>query len=164
MERASPGELGAAGGVVEDRPLNDPRVFAAIQPTILVHSPERLQILCRSRQQVVTEAWSEDGGRSWRPMTGHVAAEPERRDRRRRGSRTAASCSRYNPTASGRSPLALAVSRDGRRWQRAVTLEDDDGEYSYPALIQGRDGRVHVTYTWRRRRIQHVVVEPKRID
>jgi predicted neuraminidase len=45
-----------------------------------------------------------------------------------------------------------------------VTLEDDDGEYSYPALIQGRDGRVHVTYTWRRQRIQHVVVEPKRIE
>ena len=70
----------------------------------------------------------------------------------------------YNPTASGRSPLALAVSRDGRSWQRAVTLEDDDGEYSYPALIQTRDGRVHVSYTWRRQRIQHVVVEPKRIE
>ena len=94
---------------------------------------------------------------------GHVAAEPERRDRRRPPRRRRFLLA-YNPTASGRSPLALAVSRDGRSWQRAVTLEDDDGEYSYPALIQGRDGRVHVTYTWRRQRIQHVVLDPGRIN
>ena len=31
--------------------------FAAIQPTILVHSPTRVQILCRSRQGVITEAF-----------------------------------------------------------------------------------------------------------
>ena len=30
-------------------------------------------------------------------------------------------------------------------------------------MIQGRDGRVHVTYTWKRERIRHVVLDPKRI-
>ena len=45
-----------------------------------------------------------------------------------------------------------------------MTLEDAPGEYSYPALIQARDGRVHVTYTWRRERIKHVVVDPARIE
>ena len=48
--------------------LNDPEHFGAIQPTILVHSPVRLQILCRSVQGVVTEAWSYNGGESWKEM------------------------------------------------------------------------------------------------
>jgi predicted neuraminidase len=31
-------------------------------------------------------------------------------------------------------------------------------------VIQARDGRVHVTYTWRRQLIKHVVLDPRRID
>ena len=70
----------------------------------------------------------------------------------------------YNPTASGRSRLEVAVSRDGRSWRSTAVLEDGPGEYSYPAIVQARDGRVHVTYTWRRERIKHVVLEPGRIE
>jgi predicted neuraminidase len=44
-----------------------------------------------------------------------------------------------------------------------VTLEDEPGEYSYPAVIQATDGRVHVTYTWRRERIVHVVLDPAKL-
>jgi predicted neuraminidase len=162
MERARPADLAAAAWSKTGR-LNDPDVFAAIQPTILVHSAERLQILCRSRQRVVTEAWSEDGGRSWGPMTATSLPNPSAgidAVRLADGRFLLA----YNPTASGRSRLALAVSREGRSWRRAVTLEDEAGEYSYPALIQSRDGRVHVTYTWNRKRIQHVVVDPGKIE
>jgi alpha-L-rhamnosidase len=64
----------------------------------------------------------------------------------------------YNPTERGRSPLVAGVSRDGRTWTKAATLEDQPGEYSYPAVIQSSDGNVHVTYTWRRERIKHVVL------
>jgi len=66
----------------------------------------------------------------------------------------------YNPTTSGRGRLEIAVSTDGKAWRRGVLLEDAPGEYSYPAMIQARDGRVHVTYTWKRERIKHVVVDP----
>ena len=62
MERSKPGARGAPSEWSKSGPLNDPRTFEAIQPTILVHSPTRLQILCRSRQRVVTEAWSQDAG------------------------------------------------------------------------------------------------------
>ncbi len=62
----------------------------------------------------------------------------------------------YNHTTEGRSPLNLAVSADGERWTRFHDLETEPGEYSYPAMIQGSDGSLHITYTWRRRRIKYV--------
>jgi predicted neuraminidase len=36
------------------------------------------------------------------------------------------------------------------------TLESEPGEYSYPAMIQGADGNLHITYTWKRQRIKYV--------
>jgi hypothetical protein len=66
-----------------------------------------------------------------------------------------------NPTARGRTPLAVSLSDDGKVWRRALVLEDQPGEYSYPAVIQSSDGLVHITYTWKRARIRHSVVNPK---
>jgi alpha-L-rhamnosidase len=70
----------------------------------------------------------------------------------------------YNPSAQGRDKLEIAVSPDGKQWRQAVVLENAPGEYSYPAVIQAADGLVHVTYTWRRERIRHVVIDPARIE
>jgi predicted neuraminidase len=36
--------------------------------------------------------------------------------------------------------------------------------YAYPAVIQAADGLVHVTYTWNRQRIRHVVLDPRALD
>lgn len=160
MERWTPGDLAAPAAWSRSAPLNDPRQFAAIQPTILPHSPGELQVLCRSRQGVITQAWSADGGRTWGPMSATTLPNPSAgidAVRLADGRFLLA----HNPTASGRGTLVLAVSSDGRDWRTAVVLEDDGaGEYSYPAIVQSRDGLVHVTYTWRRERIRHVVVAP----
>jgi predicted neuraminidase len=59
--------------------------------------------------------------------------------------------------------LNVAVSRDGKAWDAALVLEAEPGEYSYPAVIQSSDGRVHITYTWKRQRVKHVVVDPARL-
>jgi predicted neuraminidase len=52
---------------------------------------------------------------------------------------------------------------DGREWKAALVLESEPGEFSYPAVIQTSDGLVHITYTWKRLRIKHVVLDPNKI-
>ena len=69
----------------------------------------------------------------------------------------------YNHTPRGRSPLNVAISKDGQQWHPVVTLESTPGEYSYPAVIQGKDGRIHITYTWKRQRVRHVVLDPGKL-
>jgi predicted neuraminidase len=140
-------------------PLNTRRTFAAIQPCILTHSDGRMQVLCRTRQRVITECWSIDGGHSWGPMRATSLPNPDSgidavslHDGR--------AVLAYNPSPQARTPLCLAVTSDGRGWRDALVLEDGVGEYSYPAVIQARNGSVHVTYTWNRRRIRHVRLPP----
>jgi predicted neuraminidase len=69
------------------------------------------------------------------------------------------------PGTGPRWPLNVALSDDGVHWRTVLTLESrplPDG-YAYPAVIQARDGRVHVVYTWNRTRIRHVVLDPHRL-
>ena len=57
-----------------------------------------------------------------------------------------------------RTPLNVALSADGRQWNAGPVLEEQEGEYSYPAVIQTRNGDIHIAYTYKRRRIRHVVL------
>ena len=65
-----------------------------------------------------------------------------------------------NP-ASGREALLLWLSADeGKTWRQARVVEsapDGGAEFSYPALLLDRDGRIHLAYTWRRQGIKHAV-------
>ena len=62
----------------------------------------------------------------------------------------------FNNTTRGRSPLNLAVSRDGEHFRIFATLEDAPGEFSYPAIIQDKKGDLDMTYTWNRKTIKYV--------
>jgi predicted neuraminidase len=146
------------------RPINQPNEIEAIQPSILVYSDHRLQAVGRTEQGRIFETWSQDNGKTWDKMTLTGLPNPDSgidavtlQDGRQ--------LLVYNHTAKGRSPLNIAVSADGKHWQAALTLEDHAGmEFSYPAVIQTRDGLVHVVYTWDRKRIKHVVVEPGKLE
>ncbi|HEY7056465.1 MAG TPA: sialidase family protein [Vicinamibacterales bacterium] len=143
-------------------PLNDASQFGAIQPTLLVHSPTSLQILCRSRQGVITDARSIDAGRTWRRMTATSLPNPSAGIDAVRLS-DGRFLLVYNPSRTAREKLEVDVSRDGATWNPGVVLEEPPGEHSYPAMIQARDGLVHVTYTWKRERIKHVVIDPMKL-
>ena len=108
------------------------------------------------RQHVIAESWSRDAGHTWSPLAATKLPNPnsgidavQLKDGR--------SLLVYNPTTDERTPLVVAVSKGGHAWNNALTLESDPGEYSYPAVFQSSDGLIHVTYTYRRYSIKHVV-------
>ncbi len=142
--------------------LNDGREFGAIQPTILAWPEGRVQLLNRTRQGAIAESWMQGDWRNWSPLKAISLPNPNSgidglvlRDGR--------ALLVYNHTKRGRSPLNVAVSADGKNWKSALVLENLPGEYSYPAVIQSRDGMVHITYTWHREKIRHVVVDPSKL-
>jgi len=144
--------------------LNRSIDVAAIQPTILYWQDGSLQILCRSKDNKIADAWSSDKGYNWTRMKLTTLPNPNSgfdavmlKDNR--------ALLVYNHTTEGRGVLNVAVSKDGRDWQAALVLENTLGmEYSYPAVIQTEDGLVHVTYTYNRQKIKHVVIDPQRLS
>ena len=160
-------ELSADNGenwnIIRPAPVNSDSEIHAIQPSILIHTDGRLQALGRSRSDYVFQTWSYDSGLSWSPVTLTSLPNPS-------AGTDALTLSDgrhlivYNHTPDERSPLNVAVSDDGENWHAALVLENERGEYSYPAVIQTSDGLVHITYTWRRELIKHVVVNPNELN
>lgn len=143
--------------------INDGKAISAIQPSILTHKDGTLQAIGRSRQGKVYTTTSTDNGQHWSPMEMLGLPNPN--------SGTDAVTLKdgrhllvYNHTPKGRSPLNVAISDSGRDWQAVAILESEPGEYSYPAVIQTADGQVHITYTWKRQRIKHVVLNPQKFE
>jgi len=161
--------------------INDGIEFDAIQPSILFHwdnlppGPQteveragrrgKLQTLCRTQQRVIAQSWSEDEGKTWSKMTATSLPNPN-------AGTDAVTLNDgrhllvYNHTTSsgdfpnGRNMLNVAISDDGISWEPVLTLERQEGEYSYPAVIQASDGLVHITYTYQRLSVKHVVIDP----
>ncbi len=159
-------ERTADGGATWERtsPLNRKEEFGAIQPTILPWPDGRMQLLNRSRQHVVTECWREgESWHRWSSMRPTALPNPNSgidglvlKDGR--------GLLVFNDSDQHRSPISIALSADGREWHSALVLEAvSDGELSYPAVIQTRDGLVHISYTWKRQKVRHLVIDPSRL-
>jgi predicted neuraminidase len=151
-------------------PINDGVEFDAIQPSILFHEDGKLQVLCRTRQGVISESWSEDSGQTWSEMAATSLPNPNSGT----DAVTLADGRQlliYNHSTKegdepkGRNILNLAISDDGKNWKPFMTLENEPNKsgYSYPAIIQSEDGMVHMTYTYNRETVKYAVLDPEKI-
>lgn len=153
-------------------PINDGKEFGAIQPTILLHSDGTIQALNRNQDSngKILSTISKDNGHTWSKLSEIELPNPN-------SGIDAVTLKDgqfllvYNHTVrSGDSPrgremLNVAVSENGIDWKAALTLENErKSEFSYPAVIQTADGMVHTTYTWKRRRVRHVTIDPAKLQ
>jgi predicted neuraminidase len=135
-----------------------------IQPTLFETSDKKIVALCRSRDLgFICRAESKDGGETWseakamelpNPNSGIDLVQTDQGD----------VFLVYNHSKKDRTPLNLARSdNDGKNWQTVATLEEEAGEFSYPAIIQDQDGQLHITYTWNRRHIKYLTFDPAKL-
>jgi predicted neuraminidase len=150
--------------------LNDGKTVKALQPTILFHKGDSLQMLCRTQNRAIYESWSADNGKTWSPLD--KTSLPNNNSGidgvTLKDGRQLLVYNHVLPPGNlakgARTPLNVAISKDGKTWYAALILEDSPiSQYSYPTVIQTADGLVHVVYTWRRQRIKHVVIDPKKL-
>ena len=146
-------------------PINDPRqLFGVIQPSLFYGQNGEIKMVMRSHQiGFVCMASSQDQGQTWSDAKSTELPNPN-------AAVEALNLADgrillvFNDSKTKRYPLSLSLSKDGgESWERSVVLEDQKGEYSYPAAIQTRDGLVHVTYTYNRELIKHVVLDPAKL-
>src|SRR6185437_10890278 len=131
--------------------------YGIIQPSLVDLGGKHIRLYARSTQSIarICQADSYNNGLTWSDVKATTLPNPNSGIdvvRLRDGRLVLV----YNRTTKGRTPLNLAVSRDGDHWQDFYDLETDPGEYSYPALIQGHNGDLLMTYTWRRKKIRFV--------
>jgi predicted neuraminidase len=143
--------------------LHDGLKIGAIQPSILFLGGDKLQAVGRTKQSKVFQISSEDAGKTW----GEISLTDLPNPNSGTDAVTLADGRHlliYNHTAKGRSPLNLAVSKDGKTWEAALVFENEPKkEFSYPAIIQTKNGLVHITYTWKRAKVKHVVLDPAKL-
>ncbi|MFT4546474.1 MAG: putative neuraminidase [Verrucomicrobiales bacterium] len=138
--------------------------FQVIQPTLLAHSDSRIQALYRSKNGVIVTNESSDGGETWSPLeksglpNNNAGIEALTLSDGRH-------LLLYNHLKRGRQAIHLAISEDGKTWKAAALIEQaKKGEFSYPAMIQSKDGMVQLTYTWKRERVRHMVIDPAKLE
>jgi predicted neuraminidase len=128
-----------------------------IQPSVVSLGAKHLRLYARSTEVIgkVVAADSYDDGITWGPAHSIDVPNPNSgidaialKDGR--------VVLVYNNTTKGRSPLNLAISNDGEHFTMFSTLEAQPGEFSYPAMIQSRNGDICITYTWNRKSIRFV--------
>ncbi len=153
-------------------PIGQGPHLEAIQPSILHYTDGTLQAVCRTKQGVLAQTWSKDGGKSWSAITAIDLPNPNSgtdaltlADGRQLLVYNHSAHRGFGEAKGDRYPLDVALSDDGLHWRHVLTLESEPkgSGYAYPAVIQTRDGKVHVTYTWDRKMIKHVVLDPAKL-
>src|SRR5262249_37334946 len=120
----------------------------------------------------IASTWSRDQGKTWTPLQKTTLPNPNSgidavtlADGRQLLVYNNSAPPADNPTKGVRYPIDIAISSDGIEGKHVLTLdiEPRGAGYAYPAVIQPSDGLVHITYTWDRKLIKQVVVDPKKL-
>lgn len=147
--------------------INDKKNFDIIQPAFLVHSEKEIQILSRSRHNKLISSWSEDNGKTWQKTDSiNVVNSNSGVDAVTLSNKSFLLVN--NPLKmgkdwfNGRNILDVEYSKDGVNWTKLFDLENQPkGEFSYPAIIQTSDKKVHILYTYDRKYIKHTTFDLK---
>jgi predicted neuraminidase len=158
---------GANGSVQDYRVRNLSSETGLIQPTLVPLDGDRVLMMLRDRGdgRMMHTAYSDDNGWTWSDAVESSLPNPDAAidALRLRDGRILVV---YNHAASGRENLRVAISADeGRTWRVGPTIEQaEHKEYSYPNMVEDGRGRIHLTYTWQRERIKHVIFNSAWID
>lgn len=158
---------GVDGTIADYRMRNLSAETGLIQPTLVPLDGDRVLMMLRDRgdSRNVHQAYSEDNGWTWSEAEPSSLPNPDAAidALRLRDGRILIV---YNDSAEGRDNLRLGVSADaGRSWRAGPMIESEaKQEYSYPYLVESGDGRIHLTYTWQRERIKHVMFNQAWLD
>jgi predicted neuraminidase/peroxiredoxin len=128
------------------------------QPTVIQRSDGSLLTLLRKSPRIL-QAESRDAGRTWSKPIATDLKNPDAGialTQLRNGHLVLV----FNDSVAARTPLSIARSLDeGRTWLPPLALESNPGEYSYPCVMQASNGRIHITYTFRRYTVKHVELD-----
>ena len=126
-----------------------------IQPTLWEDADGKFHALMRSNQGKIYRADSADGGRTF--GTCYATDLPNNNSGldavMTEGGTLVLVCNPVEKNWGPRSPLSVFVSTDnGETFDKALDLETEQGEFSYPAIVA--DGNhVSITYTYKRQSI-----------
>lgn len=136
--------------------------FGQIQPTLVPTKDGKVVALLRSRDpMLICWAVSADGGKTFSPAERTEVPNPSSGIDAVRA-KSGDLFMLYNPLPLVRTPLRLGKSTDdGKTWEKVIDVETETGEFSYPAIVAGSDGNLHMTYTWNRTHIKYVTHTPK---
>jgi len=143
-----------------------------IQPAILKLKDAKLQVVCRSQDEHIISAFSSDNGRTWSdpvalylPNNNSGIDAVTLKDGRHLLVYNHVKTTNSAYVEKARTPLNVAISDDGITWKASLVLENSPiKEYSYPSVIQGKDGMVHIVYTWRREKIKYIKIDPDQLN
>lgn len=126
-----------------------------LEPTVVQLRNGILLCFLRTKEREVYQSWSLDRGKTWTKATSTGIPNPDSMvELLVLPDGTLVHV--YNHSKITRSPLNVSYSTDnGKTWSHQKTLEDGGAEFSYPCMIYGSDGLIHLVYTYKRKTIAY---------
>jgi predicted neuraminidase len=161
------------GRVIDKRRMSSGR--SLLQPIVFIDTPEKADAYFRQARSAgpprIASAQTENAGQSWASGVDLDLANPNAAIaglQLPNGDRLIA----LNDLESGRYRLVLAIAPAGTgSWNVIAEVESDQTlinglhrEFSYPSLLLGANGAVHLVYTYDRKKMKHIQFDPRWID